>query len=285
MNDTASTEISRRTAVIAGSPTIQALNESLTMNAVTIYTSRESIRATTTGYVHLTKVAQGTMVKRGQLVFRLKTKEAQALGEKLLQDPDINITGIVSIISRNPGIITQVFFQDGDYVVDGDVLAELTKPGSLAAKLFVPYEYSNHVQLQKQVQVRLPDGEMINGIISHMLPSEDVTSQTMPYLITLNPFRFLPENMNLTVTVSTMSHDQALVIPAQAVQSNEEQTNFWIMKILNDTLAVRQNVDLGIRTDSLIELVNSNLTPLDRIIFQGAYGLADTAAVTLVTNL
>ena len=164
-------------------------------------------------------------------------------------------------------------------------MAEVTKPNSLAVKLYVPYEYNQEVTLQKRVSVRLPDGEWLKGVVKQLLPSEDVVSQTMPYLVTLTPFRFLPENLNLTVSVPLHLKDNALAVPRKAVQSNEEQTDFWVMKILNDTLAIRQTVFLGLQSDSLIELKNSPLTPEDRIVIDGAYGLPDTASIMVVPQL
>lgn len=274
-----------RTQVVAGTPTIQRMTEELTMNAVTTYTHRENIRATTTGYVQRTEVIQGNRIRNGQQVFILKTKEAVALGDELLSDPDINITGLIPIISKNSGIITQVFFQEGDYVMEGEILAELTKPSSLAIKLYVPYEYNQLVKLQKRVKVLLPDGETLNGVVQHLLPSEDVLSQTTPYLVTLTPARFLPENLNVMVTILTKASNKAVVIPTQALQSNEEQTSFWVMKIMDDSLAIRQFVELGMRNDTLIEVKNGILAPSDKIVIQGAYGLPDTAAIILVEQL
>jgi len=271
--------------VVAGTPSTQAMSEDLTMNAVTTYTHRENIRATATGYVQQSQIMQGSRVSEGQLIFNLKTKEAEALGEEILKDPQINITGIIPIIARNSGIITQVFFQDGDYILDGDVFAELTKPSALAVKLYVPYEYNQLVTLGKRVDIRLPDGEMLRGEVKQLLPSEDVISQTTPYLVSITPFRFLPENLNVTVTMPTKLRSKALVIPLSALQSNEEQTDFWIMKVVNDSLAVRQQVTPGMRTDSLIELMHSTMTELDSIVIQGAYGLPDSAAITLVQQL
>jgi multidrug efflux pump subunit AcrA (membrane-fusion protein) len=274
-----------RTHVVAGTPSTQTMSEDLTMNAVTTYTHRENIRATATGYVQQSQVMQGSRVSEGQLIFNLKTKEAEALGEEILKDPQINITGIIPIIARNAGIITQVFFQEGDYILDGDVFAELTKPSALAVKLYVPYEYNQLVTLRKRVDIRLPDGEMLRGEVKQLLPSEDVVSQTTPYLVSITPFRFLPENLNVTVTVPTKLRSKALVIPLSALQSNEEQTDFWIMKVVNDTLAVRQSVTPGMRTDSLIELMHTTMTERDSIVIQGAYGLPDSAAITLVQQL
>ena len=274
-----------RTQVVPGHPSVHPMRESLTMNAVTVYTNRENIRATTTGYVQQSMIELGTPVSSGKQLFTLKTREAAVLGEEILRDSNINITGLVPVVSANAGVVTQVFFQEGDYVTEGDILAELTKPNSLAVKLYVPYEYNAQVRSKKRVSVLLPDGESLSGTIGQILPSEEVVSQTTPYLVSLSPFRFLPENLNLTVTVPTQFSEKALVVPPSAVQSNEEQTEFWVMEILNDTLAVRRTVSLGMRNDTLIELINVNLTPADRIIVQGAYGLPDTAAVTLVEKL
>ncbi|MCB0630134.1 MAG: HlyD family efflux transporter periplasmic adaptor subunit [Saprospiraceae bacterium] len=272
-----------RAQIVAGHPAHQSMQESLSMNAVTTYTKRENIRATTTGYVEHSTVNLGDQVNSGQRLFTLKTREAAVLGEEILRDSNINITGLVPVIAKNSGVITQVFFQEGDYVAEGEVLAELTKPSSLAVKLYVPYEYNALVRSQKRVSVQLPDGERINGTIGRLLPSEDVVSQTTPYLVSLSPYRFLPENLNLTVTVPTQYKAEALVVPVTAVQSNEEQTDFWIMELVNDTLAVRRPVKLGMRSDSLIEIKNTSLVPASRIVVQGAYGLPDTAAVTPVT--
>lgn len=277
--------VPNRTQVVVDTPSVQSMKEEITMNAVTAYTHRENIRATTTGYIQQSQVILGNRIKAGQEVFTIKTKEAEALGENILSDPDINITGIVAIHSKNAGIISQVFFQDGDYVIEGDVLAELTKPNSLAIKLYVPYEYNHLVGLKKGVSISLPDGEILKGTVRQLLPTEDVVSQTTPYLVSIKPFRFLPENLNVTVTLTTKTSNQAMVIPSGAMQSNEEQTQFWVMKIVHDTLAVKTLVEPGMRTNSFIEIKNAPITTSDKIVVQGAYGLPDTAAVSLVDQL
>lgn len=274
-----------RTNVVAGQPAIRRMAEEVTMNAITSYTTRENIRATVTGYVEHTGISRGQSLTAGAEAFRLKTKEAEALGEEILSDPAINITGIIPVKVKTAGIVTQVFFENGDYVVDGDILAELTKPNSLAVTLYVPYEYNKLVSSGKRVTVRLPDGERLDGRVRQLLPTEDASSQTTPYLVSLSTYKFLPENLNVTVTIPTNVQPNALVVPREAVQSNEEQTQFWVMQIINDTLAVRQNVLLGMRSDSLTELRNTMLSPADRIVVTGAYGLADTAAITLVSEL
>jgi hypothetical protein len=57
--------------------------------------------------------------------------------------------------------------------------------------------------------------------------------------------------------------------------------NFWVMKLINDSTAVRVPVTKGISSDDIIEIVSPLFNLTDRIINSGQYGLADTAFVTI----
>jgi hypothetical protein len=70
-------------------------------------------------------------------------------------------------------------------------------------------------------------------------------------------------------------------MPKSAVMSNETQDRFWIMKLIDDSTAVRFDIRKGIENDSLVQIVRPRLDPNDRIVSEGAYGLPDTARVTL----
>ncbi|MDP4197634.1 MAG: RND transporter, partial [Bacteroidota bacterium] len=62
---------------------------------------------------------------------------------------------------------------------------------------------------------------------------------------------------------------------------NETQTEFWTMKAVNDTLAIKLKVKKGIETDSLVQIIQPILNVNDRFITDGAYGLADTAKIMI----
>ncbi len=71
------------------------------------------------------------------------------------------------------------------------------------------------------------------------------------------------------------------MLPKSAVITNVTQDSFWTMKLINDSTAVRSNFLKGIEKDSLVQVINSNLTPNDRVISEGSYGLPDTAKVEI----
>jgi hypothetical protein len=73
----------------------------------------------------------------------------------------------------------------------------------------------------------------------------------------------------------------AQVLPRAAVLGNETQTEFWVMKVLNDSLAVRVAISKGIENKNEVEITEPRFLPDDKIILTGNYGLPDTAAIII----
>ncbi len=53
------------------------------------------------------------------------------------------------------------------------------------------------------------------------------------------------------------------------------------MKLINDSTAVKNKITKGIENDSVVQVLNSNLKPDDKVILSGAYGLPDTVKVEI----
>jgi hypothetical protein len=61
--------------------------------------------------------------------------------------------------------------------------------------------------------------------------------------------------------------------------------NFWVMKLVSDSMAIKVPVTIGQKNDSLVEILQPAFSTTDRILTQGNYGLSDTALVTIRGNL
>lgn len=72
------------------------------------------------------------------------------------------------------------------------------------------------------------------------------------------------------------------VLPKSAVQSDEAQTEHWVMRLTNDSTAVKVPVSVGNSTTDSIEILSPTFSPKDRIIATGGYGLEDKARVTVI---
>jgi len=63
--------------------------------------------------------------------------------------------------------------------------------------------------------------------------------------------------------------------------TNETQTVFWVMKIVDNKLAIKVPVLKGIENDNEVEVLSSGLTDSDLVITEGAYGLNDSTVVKI----
>ncbi len=71
-------------------------------------------------------------------------------------------------------------------------------------------------------------------------------------------------------------------LPKSSLVTNVTEDSFWVMKLVNDTTAVKVNIKKGIENDSLAQILKPKLDTTSRIILSGAYGLPDTAIVEIV---
>ena len=94
----------------------------------------------------------------------------------------------------------------------------------------------------------------------------------------------IPENLVAKVRLIKEQITNATLLPKPAVLSNEEQTEFWIMKLLNDSVAVKTDIKKGIESGSNIQILEPPLNDSDKIILTGNYGLSDTAKVKILVN-
>ncbi|MDA9555760.1 efflux RND transporter periplasmic adaptor subunit [Pelobium sp.] len=269
------------TPVTIAHPSHTILNDELTLNANSVYLLKTSVKANTNGYIMSSNVSLGQYVKKGQVLFVLKTKEAQNLGNTINKlDPSFKFSGLNKIISNSSGFISSLNHQAGDYVQDGEALAEITDRNSFGFLMNVPYEYNQLLELNKDVNIVLPDGRRLPGMIAQIMPALDSVSQTQRVLVKVKNNIPIPENLIATIKLSkkTSSH---LTVPTPCVLTDESQQNFWIMKMINDSTAVKIPIKKGIENNDRIEILSPVLNEKDQILLTGNYGLADTASVKI----
>jgi len=254
-------------------PRSTGMNSVIQLNANTMFLKKEAVRSPFAGYIQKELKNVGDNVSEGDALFLVQTKEANAIGS--------GDKGAIPIKAKSNGVVTQVNFHTGDYIAEGEQLASVSNPASLAIVLNVPYQNLKDIKIGAGCTLCLPDGKNIQGKISKSLPSMDAASQTQSFLIdTANPGK-LPENLNLTVLVSASYISGAIAVPRKSVLSNETLDEFWVMRLLNDSTAVKIGVKKGIENDSLIQIVSPKLSISDKIVLDGGYGLADTAKVII----
>jgi multidrug efflux pump subunit AcrA (membrane-fusion protein) len=270
-----------RAVVTVGQVQTDTLSDVLQLSAVSAYPAKDVLRATTTGYLLAPVPVVGQHVGAGQTVFTLQTKESQTLHlDKLTGDPKLRFSGIIPIRSPRAGVMATVDKLAGDYVQDGEQLGLTYDRSRFGFVLDVPATQLRYVHSGQRCRIRLPDGRVLAGQVAEVLPTADVSLQTQRY--TIRPSGAvpeLPENLAVQVELDRSAPHLAHTLPRGAVLTDETQTQYWVMRLLNDSTAVKVPVQVGSQQHERVEIKSPAFGPGDKILLSGNYGLADTAAV------
>jgi multidrug efflux pump subunit AcrA (membrane-fusion protein) len=281
--DTAEATAVIGTPVTLTAPLTGNMKEEVELNAVSAFLLKTNVKSNTNGYLQIVNASLGKLVHKGDDLFVIKTKEASVLENSTHNmDSSLHFKGVIHVKAPGTGYITQINYQAGDYVQDGEVIATITDTKSFVFLLDLPYELKPYLSSNKQIQLKLPDASSLNGIIESPLPTVDPVAQTQRYIIRVNNSQNIPENLIAKVSLVKQAKSNTISVAKEAVLSNEIQTEFWIMKLLDSNTAVRVDIKKGIENNNSVEVLEPKLSVNDKIVLTGHYGLSDTAKVVII---
>jgi len=257
------------------------IKEYLTFNGVTQYQKKENIRSNVTGYISWMKYKIGDRINIGQAFASVITKEQDALKEAVKIDSSLGkFIRPITISSNVTGVFTVLNVTLNDYVAEGDVLATILQPKSLVVQVNVPYEYGNAIKIGSSCEIILQNGELLNAKVTGTLPTIDPVAQSQVFLIAL-PSGNLPENLNVQIRTIYKEDTTAMTIPKKALQTNELLTKSWVMKVVNDSLALKLQVTTLLKNDSLVQIKSEGIKVNDLVITKGGYQMQDSTIVSI----
>jgi Cu(I)/Ag(I) efflux system membrane fusion protein len=174
------------------------------------------------------------------------------------------------IISKSKGIITSINIKEGDYVMMGTDLFEISDFSSVWVEAQL---YSNELEglsYSDEVMVRIagiPDLQ-IKGKISLVLPELQPQSKIDLFRVEiLNKDLVLKPGMQAYVTLKSNSR-KALLISASAVLQDSKGSSVWIRK--DDGTFVIKMIETGIQNNDKME-IKEGLKAGDEVVISGAY--------------
>lgn len=274
-----------QTPVTVTTISTETMSDSITLNATSAFVQDNIVKSTINGYIKAVNIKQGQYTGAGKNLFTLKTKEAESLGNTINKlDPSFHFTGMVTIKAPQSGYVTQLSHQVGDYVQDGEQLAVISNTSSFGFVLNIPYEYRRYISVGKSADVLLPDGMILKGKVASFMPTIDSASQTQTAIIKVSSNAQIPENLIAKVRLLKNEKAGVLSLPKEAVLTDESQSTFWVMKLVDPTTAVKVEIIKGLETDGRVEIVAPRFAAGDKVLLTGAYGLPDTAKVKIVRS-
>ncbi len=268
-----------KAAVTITSPKNGKIEDKITLNGKTVYLKSNSVVAPISGYLTAVNIKLGDNIQQNSVLFEIETRENRALQQAGSESG----LGRIKVKATASGMINEpVTLGIGAYVTEGTPLCNLVDVNDLLVAVNVPYEFHGLAKIGTNCQLFLPDHSQIEGAVFQIRPIIDEASQTQQILIKPKSNRQLPENLNLTATFQKSGSGETLLLPKKAILTNETQTEFWVMKVVQDSIAVIVPIEMGIRNDSLVEIISADLKLSDKIILEGAYGLEDSSLVNIV---
>jgi biotin carboxyl carrier protein len=271
-----------KTPVTTVPVTFKPVTSTVSLPAVATYMNKSIVRATTAGTIDKVLITPGELVNPDQLLFTIRTKEAMAMGNKITVDTSFSFKGIINVTSHKAGVINSISYQKGDFVQEGDEMAVVSEQESLVFILEVPFEFNQYIESNRNCNIILPDDTQIKGRITGKLPEMDMQSQTIRYVVKPVKTDKLSSNLIASVKLVKSTNSKAMILPKAAVLGDETQTKFLVMKLINDSTAIKVDIRKGFENNDEVEITEPVFGIADRILLTGNYGLQDTARVTII---
>lgn len=259
-------------------PALGEIHEKVQMNGQVIYLNKTTVTAPVSGYVTEVNTSIGNWVKKNELLFKIQTKESKALQNSNVSNP--NQFGIISVFANVSGFINMLNISEANvFISEGNAMAMIVNNADIAIQVNAPFEYAKLLSDKKMIEIVLPNNEVYEGYFLKAIPIADPVSQTQQILFKLKEKTTLPENLNLLITFLIKEKKESLLLPKDAVMTNETQDKFWIMEVSKDSLAIKVPIVKGIESDGKIEVLDPELSVSDEIIVSGGYELPDSTKV------
>jgi multidrug efflux pump subunit AcrA (membrane-fusion protein) len=277
--------------VVSQTPvTVTTVNDStltdyIDLSATSTTLQKNYVKSNTNGYIQIANARLGGNVSKGQVLFTIKTKEASSIGNSInVLDTTFKFSGVNKIKAAESGYISQLSHQSGDYVQDGEALAVISDRSSFVFLMQLPYELRQYVKMGQTVDLTLPGGTKVGATVSSFMPTVDTVAQTQGVVLRVNSSQQIPENLVAKARIVKAAKTNVNSLPKSAILANETQTAFWVMKLINDTTAIKVPVTEGLQSGDRVEILSPKFSGKDKIVISGNYGLPDTAKVKIVAQ-
>lgn len=261
-------------------PVLGDIQEKIQLNGQVVYLNKTDITAPISGYVTLVNSKLGDWVKKGNLLFKIQTKESQALQNSNVSTPDD--FGIINVYASASGFINSINISDaGVFISEGNTMATIVNNQDLAIQVNLPFQYNKLLNTLKIIEIELPNNEILMATFYKSMPVVDPVSQTQQVFFKLNNYSVLPENLNVLVKFPKQDKKNITLLPKDAVLTNETQDTFWVLKITQDSLALKTPIIKGLENEDSVEIVSPMLKLSDMIVKNGGFGLPDSTKVKI----
>ena len=74
---------------------------------------------------------------------------------------------------------------------------------------------------------------------------------------------------------------KAMTVPKSALQTNELLTEYWVLKLTNDSVVIKHSVTPKLKNDSLVQIESNGLQIGDKVVTIGGYQMQDSTIISV----
>ena len=202
---------------------------------------------------------------------QLRVDQAKALLQDLTARGSLKTH---TLKAEKPGVIAAVNVQQEQRITAGSPLLQWAEQAQWRIALGIEPSRIGALKTQQAVELTLVNRKLeqsVSGVIEAMTQQIDPLSHLVTVIV--KPSKQVDFLLNEWVKAHiTLSTKNTLVAPRAAVLPDDE--GYSVFTVV-DKMAVKHTVELGIETDTLVELIDPTLKPQDELVILGNYELTE----------
>ncbi len=227
------------------------------------------------------------IAKQGALQVAAKDAAARAMRTTVLQkQADLTAAAAAAGYSvlKSPitGVVVHRALNAGDMAETTVPIVEISNIAKLDLNARIPAESGVKVRPGMRATITTPDlpGKSFSGVVTLVGQVDPLTSLMSIRIAVGNSSQLLKQGMFATASIIIRVNKRALVVPKEAIVSNEKGEQVFVVGEKN--IAHEVDVTLGPQQDGLVE-VDKGLKPGQQVITVGQYELSEGSPVKPVS--
>lgn len=202
-----------------------------------------------------------------------------AKGKYLGAQAQLSYTEIRSPIN---GVVTDRPLFAGETAAAGATVITVMDTTALLAKLHISQMQAQQLSLGAAALISVPGvTNPVPAKVSLISPALDPGSTTVEVWLRLeNPKGLFKAGTPVHTSITGRTATNALLIPAESVQTSQDGSSKFVMVIGPDSIAHQRTVTLGIQTPENVQILNG-VSASDMVITTGAYAMDDGTKVKI----
>lgn len=172
------------------------------------------------------------------------------------------------------GKIGNLFLKEGNDVSQDEILFTIIDESVMEGYIEFPGSLFNNIREGSLVDINITDlnNEKFTGVVTEINPVANPETKKFKLKLSINNANSkIKDGMYGKVSIA-FDNKKGLVVPQSAVLTNSFISHIFLAK---DGIAKKISVERGIINEPFIEIISREITPGDKVISEGTFGLQD----------